>query len=82
MSAARWLAFTVGVVVVAAVGSLLNEFVLPLIDVMNSQSTTQASSTGIQWYATAWEWMPLVILLLLGFTLIVGIIVRRRQTLT
>jgi len=81
MSAARWLAFAVGVVVVAAVGSLLNEFILPLIDVMNSQSTTQASSTGIQWYATAWEWMPLVILLLLGFTLLVGIIVRRQRTL-
>lgn len=81
MSAARWLAFAVGIVVVAAVGSLLNEFVLPLIAVANSQSTTQASSTGIEWYSTAWEWMPLVVLFLLGFTLLVGIIVRRQRTL-
>lgn len=81
MSAFRWLAFAVGVAVLAALGSVLTEFVLPTISIAQSHSTTQASSQGIQWYATAWEWIPLIVLILLMFTLFVGIIVRRRRTL-
>lgn len=80
MSAARWLAFVVGVGVVAALGSILTEFVLPVIDIARSQSSTPESSQGIDWYAQGWEWMPLVVLLLLVFMLLVGIIVRRRRT--
>lgn len=80
MSAARWLAFTIGIAVVAAVASVINEFVLPVIEIANSQSTTQESAQGIEWYSTGWEWMPLSILLLFVFTLIVGVIVRRQRT--
>ena len=80
MSAYRWLAFIVGVGVVAALASVLTEMVLPTIDIARSQSTTAASRQGIEWYAQAWEWMPLIVLLLLVFTFMVGIIVRRRQT--
>lgn len=78
MSAYRYLAFVCGVGVVAVTGAFLNEFVTPVIDITRSQSTTQASSQGIEWYATAWDWMPLVVLVLLVFALLVGIMVRRR----
>lgn len=81
MSAYRWLAFVVGIALVAAVGSIATEFVLPTIDAARGQSTTQASSQGIEWYATIWQWIPLILLLLLLFALLVGIIVRRRRTL-
>lgn len=81
MSAYRWLAFVVGIAIVAALGSVLNEFVLPTLSIARSQSTTQASSQGIEWYATTWQWIPLVVLGLLVFSLLVAIIVRRRRTL-
>ncbi len=78
MSAYRYLVFVFGVGIVAVTGAFLNEFVTPVIDITRSQSTTQASSQGIDWFATAWNWMPLVVLILLVFALLVGIMVRRR----
>lgn len=78
MSAYRYLAFVVGVGVLAVLGAVLNEFVLPVIEVMRGQSTTEASSQGIEWYAQAWDWMPLVVLLLLVLMLLLGIMLRRR----
>lgn len=81
MSAFRWLAFVVGIAVLAAVASIATEFVLPTIEVARSQSSTAASSQGIAWYATIWEWIPLILMILLMFSLLVGIIVRRRRTL-
>lgn len=80
MSAFRWLVFTIGVALAAVVGAIVNEFVLPTLDIARTHSTTQASSQGITWYATFWEWIPLLVLFLLGFALFVGIIVRRRRT--
>lgn len=79
MSAYKWLQFVIGVVIVAALGAVLNEFVLPVIDVARSQSTTQASSEGIQMYADTWNWMPGIALFLLVFMLLVAIVVRRRS---
>jgi predicted outer membrane lipoprotein len=80
MSAFKWLAFVLGVILAAAVGAIINELVLPTIEIMNTQSTTAASSQGIAWYETFWTWMPLVVLMLLVFALFVGVIVRRRRT--
>lgn len=82
MSAYRWLAFVVGIGVVAALGAVLTEVVLPTIEIANQHSTTPESAQGISWYATAWEWMPLIVLILLMFMLFVGIIVRRGRTIT
>lgn len=78
MSAAIWLAFVLGVVVVAAFAAILTEMVLPTIAIANTQSSTQASAQGIDWFATIWEWMPLILMVLLLFSLFVKIIVRRR----
>jgi predicted outer membrane lipoprotein len=80
MSAFKWLAFVLGVILAAVVGAIINELVLPTIDIMRTQSTTAASSQGITWYETFWTWMPLVVLMLLVFALFVGVIVRRRRT--
>lgn len=79
MSAFKWLAFTFGFVLIAVVYSILTEFVRPGIDVLNSLSTTQASSQGIAWYSQFWDWLPLILLLLLAFLIVVGVIVRRRS---
>lgn len=79
MSAAIWLAFVFGVILVAIYGSILIEMVLPTITVADAHSSTQASATGIDWYASFWEWMPLVLMILLLFALFVKIIVRRRR---
>jgi hypothetical protein len=78
MSAARWLAFVGSIGILALVGAILNEFVDPIINTASSQSTTQASQQGIEWYTQAWEWMPLAVLLLAMIAVLVGIIVRRR----
>jgi len=82
MSAFRWLKFVLGIGVVAALGSILTEVVLPTIAIARTHSTTEASSQGLDWYAQGWNYMPLIALLLLVFMLLVGIIVRRRRTIT
>lgn len=78
MSAFKWLQFVFGVVIVAMLGAVLNEFVLPVIDISRSQSTTTASQAGINMYADIWTWIPGIALFLLVFILVVAIVVRRR----
>lgn len=79
MSAFRWVAFVISIGLLAVVGAVLNEFVNPLTSVTSDQATTQASQQGLSWYTTAWDWMPLIVLILLLFALIYGIIVRKRR---
>jgi len=79
MSAYRWLQFTLGIPLLALLYALLTEFVRPGISVLHSQSSTSASAQGITWFEQFWEWLPLVLLLLLAFSLVVAITVRRRQ---
>lgn len=81
MSAYRYLEFVIGIVIVGALGVVVNEFVLPIISMGNTYSTTQESATGLQWYSEFWTWMPLWIALLLTVAFIVGIVLRRRATL-
>lgn len=81
MSAYRYLEFVIGIVIVAVLGAVVNEFVLPIIDTTDAYSTTPESSTGLTWYSEFWDWMPLWVSLLLAFMFIVGIVLRRRATL-
>lgn len=77
MSAYKYLAFALGIPLVALFGAVLNEFVSPLITLTESQSSTTASATGIMWFDAVWTWMPLIVMLLLVVGLIVGVVNRR-----
>jgi len=79
MSAFKWLAFAVGFVLMAVLYSIFTEFVRPAITVLEGLSSTEASAQGITWYAQFWDWLPLILLLMLAFMIVVGIIVRRRS---
>jgi glucan phosphoethanolaminetransferase (alkaline phosphatase superfamily) len=79
MSAFRWLAFVAGVVLSAVLAAIMTELVLPTLDITRGLASTQASNQGITWMQQIWNWMPLVILLLLAFGLLIAITVRKRQ---
>jgi len=79
MSAYKWLAFAVGIPLLAIMYSIFTEFVTPGVDILNQMSSTQASSQGITWFEQFWEWLPLVLLLLLGFMVLVAVITRRNR---
>lgn len=79
MSMYRYLAFVIGTALVAIVAAFATEFVLPMLDIARAQSTTAASAQGITWYSQTWNWLPLILLFLLVFSLIVAIVVRRQR---
>jgi hypothetical protein len=81
MSAFKYLIYVSGVVLVAAFGAILNEFVTPFLMAASTHSTTAASSTGVTWFQQFWTWIPLVALFLLAFALIVGVVNRRNQVI-
>lgn len=81
MSAFKYLIYVSGVVLVAAFGAILNEFVDPFLSQASAHSTTAASSTGVLWFQQFWAWIPLVALFLLAFALIVGVVNRRNQVI-
>lgn len=81
MSAFKWLAFTVGIPLIAVLYALMMEFVNPAIQISRDYSTSEYSSTGIDWYANFIDLLPFILLVLLAFMLVVGIIVRRRRTI-
>lgn len=80
MSAYYYLQFVAGIVLVGLLGIVVNEFVLPIINISTKYSTTPESSTGIEWYSQFWAWMPLWILLLLVLSFVAALVVRRRST--
>lgn len=79
MSAYKWLAFAFGIPLLAVIYAIMNEVTQPAIGMLNKYSSSEASAQGITWYAQFWEWLPLVLLMLLGFMVIVAVIVRRRS---
>lgn len=79
MSAFKWLIFSIGFVLLAVLYSIFTEFVRPAITVLEGLSSTDASAQGIAWYAQFWDWLPLILLLLISFMIVVGVIVRRRS---
>jgi len=80
MSAFKYLVFVLGTILVAIYGAIMLEIIRPAITQMNAHSSTAASSTGIDWFASFVEFLPLVLLALLAFALIVSIVVRRQST--
>lgn len=79
MSAFKWLAFAFGVPLLAVLYAILTEFVRPGISILEGLSSTPESSQGITWFSQFWSWLPFIVLLLLAFTVLVAVIVRRRS---
>lgn len=80
MSAYKWLVMILALPVFAfliMLGNQINDQAIPM---MYEHSSTAASHQGIEWYATFWQWIPFVVLLLVVFAIVVGILVRRRRT--
>lgn len=77
MSAYKWLSFAVSLPVVAVLIAFVYEFAYPAIDISRDLSTSEASSTGILWYEQFLNWLPFIVLALLGFALFVGVVNRR-----
>jgi flagellar biosynthesis protein FlhB len=82
MSAYNYLVFVIGVVLVAIYGSILTEFIDPMLAFTADRSTTAASATGQQWASQFFDFFALLSLLLLIFALIVAIVNRRRGVRT
>lgn len=79
MSAAIYLAFVAGVVILALLGAILNEFVSPILDQAGGHATSVEAQTGLDWATSLWDFFPLIVLGLLVLALLVGIVNRRRQ---
>lgn len=79
MSAAIYLAFAAGIVILALLGAVLSEFVNPIFDVASTHATSAEAQTGLEWAEAAWDIMPLMVLGLLVLALLVGIVNRRSQ---
>ena len=80
MAAFVYLAFVLGIVLVAVVGSILAEVYNPVLDLAADSAGTPEAATGVAWAQSFFELMSLVLLGLLVFILIVGIVVRRNRT--
>lgn len=79
MSAAIYLAFVAGIVLLALLGAILNEFVAPILVLAGDHATSPESEMGLEWATSIWEFFPLLVLGLLVFGLIVSIVNRRQQ---
>ena len=79
MSAAKYLAFLAGVVLLSLFGAILNEFVAPILSKASTHATSAESQTALEWATSFWDFFSLVVLGLLVFALIVGIVNRRQQ---
>jgi NADH:ubiquinone oxidoreductase subunit 6 (subunit J) len=79
MSAFKWLAFAVGIPLVALLMSFVYSFTNPAVKELNDLSSSSASAQGIQWYSTFLDFMPLILLALLGLMLVVAVITRRQR---
>lgn len=79
MSAFKYLVFVIGVVLVAAYGAILTEFINPFLGQTDAQSTSEASAKGLEWANAFFDWFALLALALLVFALIVGVVNRRNQ---
>ncbi len=77
MSAFKYLAFALGIPLVAVFGAIWMEVITPMLAATRGQAETQAADTGIMWLTAFTNQLPLVLLGLLVFALLVGIIVRR-----
>ncbi len=78
MSAFKWLAFTLGVGLVAVYGSIWLEVMNPMLAATDGQAQTQAAQDGLGWLQSFVELLPVVMLGLLVFALLVGVVVRRQ----
>lgn len=79
MSSFKWLAFALGVPLAAVLIAFVYEFTSPAVDLLNQYSESSASSQGITWYSQFLDFLPLIVLLLLGLMVVVAIITRRER---
>jgi len=79
MSAFRYLIFVAGVVLVAVIGAVANQFVTPLLTQASDHATSGYAQDGVAWMTQLWDFVALILLALLVFGLLVGIIIRRRS---
>jgi len=81
MSAFNYLRFVVGIPLFAVLLAFMYEITVPAEPLLRGFSTTQESSTGIDWYYQFMDFLPLVVLLLAAFALLVAVVVRRRRVI-
>ena len=79
MSAFNWFAFAIGVPLLALLIGFGAEISYPMADFAEAQSTSDASATGIAWYLQVVDWLPFIVLSLLGFMVLVAVVVRRTR---
>lgn len=79
MAAFIYLAFVLGIVLVAVVGSVLTEVYNPIIDQSATHATSAEAATGVMWIESFFDLLPLLMMGLLVFILIVGVVVRRNR---
>lgn len=77
MSAYRYLIFVMGTILVALLGAFMMTIINPTLGMLNSYSSSPESATGIMWYSSFVDLLPLLMIMLLGFMFIYGIVVRR-----
>lgn len=79
MSAYKWLVVIAALPIAAVLIGLMNAITNPMVDMLNTYSTSQASAQGVAWYGTLLDWMPFVVLALFAFAVVVAVITRRRR---
>lgn len=72
-----YLAFVLGIVLVAVYGAVMAEVFNPMLGAAETHAATNEAATGVMWAQSFFELLPLVLLGLLVFILIVGVVVRR-----
>lgn len=77
MSAYRYLIFVGQLILVAVFGSVILYLLNPVLPMLRTVSSSQASATGVSWFSEFVGLIPIVMLFLVVFSLLYGIVVRR-----
>lgn len=79
MAAFLYLAFVVGLAVLALYGATMAEVYTPMNEATQGVAESPEASTGAMWLQDFFGMLPLVVLGLLVFAFIVGLVLRRNR---
>lgn len=79
MSAFLYLAFVMGIVVLAVYGAVMAEVYVPMNEATQGVAESPEAATGATWLTDFFGFLPLVVLGLVVFAFVVGLVVRRNR---